>query len=227
MSAPTKDSLLAPYSTNFNSVLVASGVSTYHVTSGQVTQYTTLHTAYLNAWNAVLAARDQKTFSSQLAATKNAAKAALLPFLRQIYKTVQADGTISDANKIALGVHIINNTPSPVPPPSEAPSIDILSTTGNTVRIRLHQADETQRGKPAGVSGAAIYSFVGATAPTEESEWNFEGITGKTQQDVTFTGAPAGAKVWFTAFWFNNRKQNGPAAAPVGCNIPGNAAMAA
>jgi hypothetical protein len=28
-----------------------------------------------------------------------------------------------------------------------------------------------------------------------------------------------GAKVWFTAFWFNGRKQSGLACAPVGTNI--------
>ena len=29
----------------------------------------------------------------------------------------------------------------------------------------------------------------------------------------------AGAKVWLTAFYFNERKQNGPACAPVGAVI--------
>ena len=59
-------------------------------------------------------------------------------------------------------------------------------------------------------------------------EWTFEGVASKTMIDITFpAGTAAGAKVWFTAFWFNSRKQNGPAASPVTTNVPGNAAMAA
>jgi hypothetical protein len=30
-----------------------------------------------------------------------------------------------------------------------------------------------------------------------------------------------GAAVWITAFWFNPRKQSGPAAEPVSANLPG------
>ena len=53
-------------------------------------------------------------------------------------------------------------------------------------------------------------------------------LAGKPIVDVTFPGTtPAGSKVWFTAFWFNNRKQDGPAATPIGINIPGGSAMAA
>jgi hypothetical protein len=45
--------------------------------------------------------------------------------------------------------------------------------------------------------------------------------------DVVFPSADPGAKVWFTAYWFNERKQRGPAATPAGINIPGGGAMAA
>jgi hypothetical protein len=97
------------------------------------------------------------------------------------------------------------------------------------VRIRLHDStSSTRRGKPPGVSGASVFSFVGAVAPTDETGWTFEGNTSKTVVDVAFPSATApGAKVWFTAYWFNARKQSGPPATAVGTNIPGGAAMAA
>ena len=128
-----------------------------------------------------------------------------------------------------LGLTVRNPEPTPIPPPASAPNIDVLSVDENTVRIRLHDpANPTRRGKPAGVDGAAIFSFVGDDAPTAEATWRFEGNTTRTAINVTFpnTGAP-GSKVWFTAFWFNERKQSGPAATPVGTNLPGGAAMAA
>jgi hypothetical protein len=107
--------------------------------------------------------------------------------------------------------------------------IDIVSVRGNTVNLRLHEAgDSSRRGKPAGVNGAAIYSFVGAVPPTDEREWTFEGLTSKVKIDITFPGSVTpGSKVWFTAFWFNQRKQNGPAADCVTTNLQGGGAMAA
>ena len=107
--------------------------------------------------------------------------------------------------------------------------IDILSVRGNTVTLRLHAAgDSSRRGKPAGVNGAAVYSFVGAVPPTDERAWTFEGLTSKVKIEVTFPGTVTpGSQVWFTAFWFNERKQNGPAATKVTTNLQGGGAMAA
>ena len=57
---------------------------------------------------------------------------------------------------------------------------------------------------------------MGATPPAELSAWKFEGNTGRTTIDVLFpTSVASGATVWFTAFWFNPRKQQGPACDPV------------
>jgi hypothetical protein len=128
-----------------------------------------------------------------------------------------------------LGLTVKDVEPTPIPPPAFAPSIIIESTTGNVVRIRMMDpANPTRRGKPDGVDGIAVFSFVGAAAPAEEGDWKFEGNTTRTTSDVMFPAAtPAGSKVWFTAFYFNARKQSGPAATPAGTNIPGGSAMAA
>lgn len=135
---------------------------------------------------------------------------------------------MSVANKEDIGVNPRNRLPSPIPPPATAPDIDVVSVAGNTVKLRLHQAGSTRRARPAGAIGANVFSFVGEAPPSEESEWNFQGATGKPILDVTFPpGTAPGARVWFTARWFNQRKEQGPATAPIGTNIPGGGAMAA
>jgi hypothetical protein len=167
--------------------------------------------------------------SKLLTSTKESDKAALLRIGRELYGYVQDSNSVSAANKLDVGVNPRNRLPSPVPPPATAPDIDVVSVAGNVATIRLHEAGQPhRRGKPAGVEGASVFSFVGPAAPTEESDWQFEGLTGRTTAPVAFPAAtPPGAKVWFTARWFNARKQNGPAATPVATNIPGGGAMAA
>ena len=81
---------------------------------------------------------------------------------------------------------------------------------------------------PAGVAGASVFSHVGATAPTAEDDWTFEGLTGRTTVTITFPAETApGATAWFRAAWYNPRGQKGPAATPATTNIAGGAAMAA
>lgn len=129
---------------------------------------------------------------------------------------------MTDAQKVELGIPP-RATPSPIPAPSGWPTIEIIATIGSTLRIRLRDGAGASRGKPAGTSGASVFSFVGATAPTELSEWTFQGNTGRVNKiDVVLPGdLAAGSKVWLTSFWFNGRKQSGPATPPISINLPG------
>jgi hypothetical protein len=221
---PTREAELVTWSTNFNALIVATPLA-YALTAPQAAAYTALHDAFVDAYNT---ANSDSTRTPSAIIAKDLAKDALIADARLLARIVQAAPAVSDEQKSDLGLTVRDSGPSPIPPPDEAPEIDVLSVSGNTVRIRLHQAASTRRGKPDGVDGATVFSFVGAAAPTTEDAWKFEGNTTRTTLDIAFpdTVAP-GAKVWFTAFWFNERKESGPAATAVGTNLPGGGAMAA
>lgn len=228
MAIPTKDSLLVAWGSNFGTKVTASPL-TYNLTAAQATAFNGAYTPFVTAYDELAAAREAGTRSMVLTATKDAAKTELLRIGRELYALVQDSLSVSAADKQDVGVVVRDLNPTPTPPPAQAPGIEIRATVGNTVKIRLFDvADSARRGKPLGVIGASVFSFVGASAPTEESAWTFEGNTGLTRLDITFPPETApGARVWFTAYWFNQRKQRGPAANPAGTNIPGGAAMAA
>ena len=219
-----KDADIVAGSANFAS-LISSGFASYGLTSAQATAFGVLNTALQSAYTAAVApsTRTPVSIEAKDIAIQNMRVSAV-----NLAKIAYSTPTVTDAQLIALGL-LPRPARTPIGPPANAPVIDIVSVNGNTVKIRMHDdANPTRRGKPDGVDGASVFSFIGATAPTEEDAWNFEGVTSKTAVDIVFpAGTAPGAKVWFTAFWFNERKQNGPAATPVGINIPGNAAMAA
>ena len=133
--------------------------------------------------------------------------------------TVQSGPSVTDSQKISLGLSVPTER-QPIPVPSAAPALDIVSVIGRTVRIRLHDAaGEGRRSKPAGVRGAAVMSFVGATAPTDPAAYKWEGSTNQSITEITVsTSVAEGARVWLTAMWFNEREQRGPACSPVGTN---------
>jgi hypothetical protein len=227
MAFPTKDSELVNYSTNWNT-RISSSATDYGLTNTQATQYGTLHTAWISAYDALAAAREAGTRSEALTSSKTSAKRNLLAFGRTLYKVVQSAPSVSNEKKIELGVHVRDTIPTPAPPPGTAPVLSVVSVTGRRARVKLKSAIGDRKGRPLGTIGAQIYSCVSDDVPTAGTQWHFEGATGKNLVDVVFPDSVAnGATVWFTAVWFNGSKQTGPNAAPVSTNLQGGAAVAA
>jgi hypothetical protein len=229
MSFPFKDSLLVDFSTNFNDRIVASP-GTYSLSALQASTYTGYHTPFITAYNALVAARESGTRSRSLAAAKDACKADLLAYGRQLYAQVQSSSSVPNAAKIELGVRV-RSAPSRQPIPGFAPRLTVESVDGTVVNIRLSDpANPSRKRIPAGVNGAVVMSYVGETAPTNPTAYSFQGSVSRTTMVATFpeTLAP-GTKVWLTACWFNERKQPGPACAPVAAiiNYGGSMPMAA
>lgn len=219
MAVPRKDNDLANWSTNFSTKISAGAVS-YGLTTALATAYATLHGSFMSAH---AAASVPGTRSRSLVSAKDTAKAALLANARYLYQIVQGTPSVTNSQRDDLGITVRKTSPTPTPPPSDPPALIVQNVNGWTVRIRLADStDAARRGKPPGVAGASIFSFVGATPPADIGAWKFEGNTGKVRENVNFdTGLAAGAKVWLTAFWFNGAKESGPACAPVATNLPG------
>jgi hypothetical protein len=214
---PSRDSELLAWSLNFKTLITASP-TTYGLTAPLATAYGTLHTAYADA----LAACDPAIRTKSAVAAKNLARTNLKNNARLLANLVNGTASVTDAQKLELGL-TVRAQPAPVPPPSSAPAIEVVSVIGWTAKVRLKNTETIgKRGKPAGVLGANVFSHVGATPPTDIGAWKFEGGTGRVTVDVVFPNTlAAGTTVWLTAFWFNGRKQSGPACAPVSCNLPG------
>jgi hypothetical protein len=195
--------------------------TTYGTTAAVATQYAAVHDAFITANDNNVAARAAGTRSSALASIKDDAKSALLAFARPLYKTIQADTAVTDAAKIELGIVVPDVLPSPQPVPNFAPGLTIVGVDGRLVRIRLFDpANPTRRRIPAGINGATVMSFIGAAPPADPGAYKYEGSTSRAIVDILFPeSAVPGTQVWLMAFFFNERKQNGPACTAVGTNI--------
>jgi len=217
LSFPSTDTGLLQWSQNVVN-LITPVPATWGLVVGDVTSYTALHNSYSTA----LAACDPAIRNKPAVITKNAAIVSLKNGATLLANKIYASTAVTDAMKTQIGMPP-RATPTPIPAPSTAPVIEIISTSGWVVRTRLRDADGARRGKPVGTSGASVFSFVGATPPGDISGWTFQGNTGRvTAFDITFPDStPVGSKIWLTAFWFNGRKQSGPMSTPVSVNLPG------
>lgn len=209
---PRTDAGLLSWSTNFSTKINASP-ETFGLTIAQAADYLALHDAYASIYQ-ITQENDTRTPSAIV--TKRNAKKALVADARKLARIVQAFPGTTDTMRSDLGL-TVDADPAPIPPPSEAPEIDFMPTATRTIRIRLHNEKTLgHRGRPHGVKGATVFSYIGEEAPIDLNEWKFEGNTTHTVINIDPPPTvPSGTKMWFTAFWRNPRDQSGPATTPI------------
>lgn len=211
----TDDGLLA-WSLNFSTRITATPTA-FGLTAALATSYATLHSAYA----AALADCDPNTRSKALVSTKNQARANLKANARLLAKLVDGTASVTDAQKLELGLNV-RKQPTPIPAPTQVPVLTVEKVSGWTVSVRLKTVQGGTRGRLAGTLGAAVFSYVGVNPPTDISQWTQQGLVGKAMFDVVLSDELApGTKVWLTAYWFNGRKESGPACPPVATYIQG------
>lgn len=219
---PLKDSLLVPWSNNFGG-LIAVDPSAYGLTAAQVTAFNGVRSDFSGDYNTLMTSRANGTYSQSLTAIKDAAKDALLTLARELYAFVQANTSVSDADKIALGVTPRSNGLTPVPAPTERPGMDLLSVVGRTVSVHIHDAGSSmKRGKPDGAVAAWVYTYAGAEYPSDPTLWQFQGGYNKPLVDINFPNTMAsGQQVWVCAAWVNGKNEAGPTSVPISTNVQG------
>lgn len=213
---PKTDTGLLAWANNL-SVYITGSPAEYGLTLPQADTFNGLVTTYTTA----LAACEGGQRSTSAVSTKNDARAALKSNARLLANIIESVPTVTDAQKLDLGL-TVRSAPKPQPAPTTAPGLDVVSVAAWTVKIRVHSGATSRRGKPPGVIGASVFSYIGATPSTDIGQWKFEGMVGKSMIDVNFANtSPGGTVVWLTAFWFNNRKETGPASTPVSTTLQG------
>lgn len=210
---PSRDGPLLNWSSNFN-LLVGVNFAQYGLNQQQATDYDALHQSYLSAFQA---ATHPPTRTPPSIQAKNMAKKALVTSARELVGIIQKHPGTTNEMRAALNVTIPDDEPTPIAPPTEPPLLLIGKRYQRTVTLKLRDSENPDsRARPEGVSGATIFSWVGEQPPVDITMWKFEGNTGKTTIDIEFPlTVPLASKVYFTAFWFNPRKQSGPACKPV------------
>ena len=215
---PSSDGKLVVWSNGFSAKLTATPTA-FGATAAQATAYAALDTAFSTA---VGVASDPATRTRGSVSAKNAARKPLVAMARELARIINAYPPITNTQRIDLGLTPRTGTVSPINPPTEAPVLEVAAAAGRLLTLKLRCIDSARRGKPAGVAGASLFSYVGTTPPADISLWKFEGSTTRTTFHLEFPPTvAAGAQVWLTAFWFNPRSQSGPACTPVSAYIAG------
>jgi len=199
------------------SATMATGLAALPPTSGvpvaMVTDYQQEQTVYANGLAAVL---DKTTRTPIAIITKNEARKSLVTLTSQVVSVVNGLPDITDQQKASLGI-APRKKPTRRPVPSASPTIKVVSQMNNTVEMLVGDLGSGKRASmPKDVIGINLFHATGEQPPAQASGWTFEGGFAANKVAVTFDPSiPAGTKVWICAFYFNARKESGPASSPI------------
>lgn len=204
---PTRDVDLVPWADNFSTLITASP-ATYGLQDSDAVAIAAVVTDFDNAYATAI---NPSTRTPATIAAKDSAKGAMLPILRFYAQTIKLNQGVSNADKIALGIHINDAGPTPVPVPTTSPALTIDFQTHLRAVLRARdQTTPTSNAKPFGVVGGEVVCSVGTTVATDPDVAPFKRIQTKTPFDLNFDPADQGkiATVWER--WFNRKGELGP-----------------
>ena len=213
-----KDATIVSGSANFAS-LISTGFAGYGLTSAQATGFGTLNTSLQGVYSVAIepSTKTRVTVAAKNLAIKNMRANAVL-----LSKIIYATPAVTDGQLVGLGL-LPRSTRAPVPAPTTAPVLEVVSVSGRLVNIRLHGAPpDSTRAKPPGATGANVYSFVGEAPPADPRAYHFEGMATRTITQIIFPNTVAsGATVWLSACWVSARGATSVPCTPISFNIQG------
>ncbi|MDR2064670.1 MAG: hypothetical protein LBP85_03005, partial [Prevotellaceae bacterium] len=159
---PRQDSELAAWSANFVSQ-VTLNASSWDIPRDEVTD---LQTA-VDRFAELHAQADSPAKTSIIVAEKNAARDALVRIIRTLAGFRLKNPVITDADSVALGLHVHDTTPSTIPAPKTRPKLDIDVLDFRRLKVVFHDMDSASKAKPYGVNGAVIVYAVLDSPPAD------------------------------------------------------------
>lgn len=204
-------------------ILTTADPETYNLDIAEAAAFAVVQNSFAAKYQT---AHDPITRTKVTIAERVAARELLENSLEFLFFKVQSSPDVTDAQKIALGIHI-RKSPESIQPPTEIPVLAVTDVNGWTIGMKIFQADGETRSKPAGVYGAVIFSYVGPEpVPTDITEWTYQGTSTRTKCEVTLpTSVAEGSKVWLTCAWVNPRQAAGPLCQPISTRLGGGVSM--
>jgi hypothetical protein len=174
--------------------------------------------AAAEAYATALGASQPAARSRATTRVKDEAKALLRAVAASVSKVVQGNPAVTSEQKMRIGL-TVPKARSTIPPPRDAPFLQVLSVRGNTLRVRAYERPD-KRAKPEGVASLHVYTRV-VDGPGD-GVGKFLMATGQTTFDVSFDATlPTGTTVWIAARWANPRQQAGPMSRPESVRLHG------
>lgn len=209
---------LASYATwvqNWSDTVNASP-GAYNMSSSDAASVAVANTTFQNAY-ALSSKGSPATRSPVTVADTIAARAALTALIRVWSSQIRLDPGVTDADKLAIGLRLPNNSPNPIPKPATWPVLSIAGYGPLQVSLQFNDSSTLSlKAKPYGAIGAQIFVGTGTAPIADVTQCKLLGVFTKNYPQVTFLNADAGKIATFFARWITRGASDGSTESNVG-----------
>jgi hypothetical protein len=202
---PQKDSELVAWSTNFTTEVVIHAPA-WDIPSDEVSDLQIANTTFAT----LHAKADSPAKNSIIVAEKNAARKTLVTMIRALADFRLRNPIITDAQRIALGLHVRDTTPTTIDVPKNRPELNIDVLDVRRLKVVFHDMGSDSKAKPYGVNGAVIVYAVLDTPPADITLLTRSVLATRTPHTLEFTEEERGKTVYVAICWQNEKGQRGP-----------------
>ncbi|MDR2469627.1 MAG: hypothetical protein LBD27_04005, partial [Tannerella sp.] len=153
---------------------------------------------------------DSPARTAILVAEKNTARKALIKLIREMVGFRLKNPVITDAQRIALGLHVHDTTHSNIPVPVTRPELDIDVVDFRRLKVLFHDMGSSNKAKPYGVNGAVIAYAVLDAPPASPYALTSTVLATRTPHTFEFAEEERGKTVYIAICWQNEKGQRGP-----------------
>lgn len=213
---PSNDAAFRDWLLNF-ATLIAADPTRYGLTAADATVIQGYSDDFDAAYQTAVA---PSTRTVVTVAQKDAIRAAANESVRIFAQMIKVNQGVTNEDKIALGIHVDDPTPSPIPAPTSSPLLMLVSSFSGVHQLRY--ADENtpaSRRKPAGVIQMQLNMAVAPGPVVDPTVARFFGLF--TKQPILVEHSPENAAQTATYFarWVTRTGKFGPWSLPQSMTI--------
>jgi hypothetical protein len=202
---PKKDSALLLWVANFVNV-VSANATDWNISSEEVSGLSDARTNFAD----LLGQAESPLRNKVIVAQKNAARSALISGIRALVNFKLRNPVITDAQRLAMGLHVRDTTPTSVPVPTTRPELNIDVLDARRLKLLFRDMGSESKAKPYGVNGAVVVYDVLDTPPTSINSLVRNVLATRTPYVLEFDESERGKRVYFAICWQNKKGKRGP-----------------
>lgn len=192
---PPKDADFDAWAVNFSTLLTADPAD-YGLLAGDATAVDTVVDAWVIAYAAAI---NPTTRTAATVAAKDGARATAEATMRPYAIRIRNNTAVSDALKIGIGVTVPTFPPTPIPAPSVAPTLSLVSAIPLEQTLGYKAVGAIGKAKPFGAIGVELWRSIGTVPAVDPAQCTFNGTYTKSPLRQEFDAGDQGKTVTYFA----------------------------